>query len=383
MTGQQAQRQRVFTAGYSRVLPACRWRAKLLPKNLLCGHSCSCPRLAYDPAVWRHVVVLGSGKQPASRMARSSKQLPQGGQYPRLTTVTRACTAHHLPRVAHFSAVFVVSKHCSVDLSKHCFKALTRCGDVLCRSTYSKHPHKEPWVLSKVVGEPLSWDPLEAISPEHPPEAIVAAQVDALRWVGVRFISIVTCSIVTMTGLQMTGKGLKVQLQITGADYSDRKWARQCIPPVREGLRGVINIHPSVARVPKQDSDFPPACAVSVLPPLGVSPSVLPDTHQDSMVGTSLMLWYAVLYCDAVRRECDFNVAYSLTSPVGRAVAGTRDRFRAALQVRYTSATQIDFAPIGSSSSTACNLPATGCDQAIGLAHPCVLTSYRLWCLHS
>ena len=52
------------------------------------------------------------------------------------------------------------------------------CG---CRSTYSKHPHKEPWVLSKVVGEPLSWDPLEAISPEHPPEAIVAAQVEALR----------------------------------------------------------------------------------------------------------------------------------------------------------------------------------------------------------
>jgi hypothetical protein len=32
-------------------------------------------------------------------------------------------------------------------------------------------------------------------------------------------------------------------------------------------------------------------------------------------------------------RECDFDVAYSLTSPVGRAVAGTRDRFRAALQV--------------------------------------------------
>lgn len=34
-------------------------------------------------------------------------------------------------------------------------------------------------------------------------------------------------------------------------------------------------------------------------------------------------------------RECDFDVAYSLTSPVGRAVAGTRDRFRAALQVNY------------------------------------------------
>lgn len=49
------------------------------------------------------------------------------------------------------------------------------------RSTYSKHPHKEPWVLSKVAGEPLSWDPLEAISPEHPPEAIVAAQVQALK----------------------------------------------------------------------------------------------------------------------------------------------------------------------------------------------------------
>jgi hypothetical protein len=49
------------------------------------------------------------------------------------------------------------------------------------RSTYSKHPHKEPWVLSKVTGEPLSWDPLEAISPEHPPEAIVAAQVQALK----------------------------------------------------------------------------------------------------------------------------------------------------------------------------------------------------------
>jgi hypothetical protein len=63
---------------------------------------------------------------------------------------------------------------------------------VLCRSTYSKHPHKEPWVLSNVVGEPLSWDPLEAISPEHPPEAIVASQVEALRWVGVRFMRIVT-----------------------------------------------------------------------------------------------------------------------------------------------------------------------------------------------
>lgn len=49
------------------------------------------------------------------------------------------------------------------------------------RSTYSKHPHKEPWVLTRVVGEPLSWDPLEAISPEHPPEAIVAAQVQALK----------------------------------------------------------------------------------------------------------------------------------------------------------------------------------------------------------
>jgi hypothetical protein len=36
-------------------------------------------------------------------------------------------------------------------------------------------------MLSKVVGEPLSWDPLEAISPEHPPEAIVAAQVQALK----------------------------------------------------------------------------------------------------------------------------------------------------------------------------------------------------------
>jgi len=56
-------------------------------------------------------------------------------------------------------------------------------GVVCCvsRSAYSKQPHKEAWVLSRVAGEPLSWDPLEAISPEHPPEAIVAAQVEALR----------------------------------------------------------------------------------------------------------------------------------------------------------------------------------------------------------
>jgi hypothetical protein len=77
---------------------------------------------------------------------------------------------------------------------------------------YSKQPVKQPWVVSKVAGEPCSDDPLQAISPEHPPEAVVAAQVAALR-------------------------------------------------------------------------------------------------------------------------ECDFDVAYALTSPVGRAVAGTRDRFRAALQV--------------------------------------------------
>jgi hypothetical protein len=32
-------------------------------------------------------------------------------------------------------------------------------------------------------------------------------------------------------------------------------------------------------------------------------------------------------------RDLDFDVAYALTSPVGRAVAGTRERFRAAMQV--------------------------------------------------
>jgi hypothetical protein len=62
-------------------------------------------------------------------------------------------------------------------LLRACLPALL----LMCRSTYSKHPHKEPWVLTRVVGEPLSWDPLEAISPEHPPEAIVAAQVQALK----------------------------------------------------------------------------------------------------------------------------------------------------------------------------------------------------------
>eukprot|EP00878_Enallax_costatus_P011620 GHUV01012129.1.p1 GENE.GHUV01012129.1~~GHUV01012129.1.p1 ORF type:complete len:337 (+),score=69.82 GHUV01012129.1:937-1947(+) len=49
------------------------------------------------------------------------------------------------------------------------------------RSGYSKHPHKEPWVLARVSGEPVSAEPLEAISPEHPPEAVVAAQVKAFK----------------------------------------------------------------------------------------------------------------------------------------------------------------------------------------------------------
>lgn len=82
------------------------------------------------------------------------------------------------------------------------------------KSGYSKHPNKQPWVLSRVSGEPLHPEPLEAITPANPPEAVVAAQVQAFR-------------------------------------------------------------------------------------------------------------------------DCDFDVAYALTSPVGRAVAGTRERFRAAMQADF------------------------------------------------
>ncbi|KAF8064536.1 hypothetical protein HT031_003336 [Scenedesmus sp. PABB004] len=91
---------------------------------------------------------------------------------------------------------------------------LKRRSEAELRSGYSRQPHKEPWVIARVAGEPLSGDPLEAISPQHPPEAVVAAQVQAFK-------------------------------------------------------------------------------------------------------------------------DCDFDVAYALTSPVGRAVAGTRERFRAAMQSDY------------------------------------------------
>jgi hypothetical protein len=52
---------------------------------------------------------------------------------------------------------------------------------IFCRSGYSKHPNKQPWVLTRVSGEPLSAEPLEAITPGNPPEAVVAAQVQAFR----------------------------------------------------------------------------------------------------------------------------------------------------------------------------------------------------------
>ena len=51
----------------------------------------------------------------------------------------------------------------------------------ICRSGYSKHPNKQPWVLARVTGEPASAEPLQAITPANPPEAVVAAQVQAFR----------------------------------------------------------------------------------------------------------------------------------------------------------------------------------------------------------
>lgn len=50
-------------------------------------------------------------------------------------------------------------------------------------SGYSKQPHKQPWVLERVTGEPQTQEPITAVSPEHPPEAVVAASVAAFRYV--------------------------------------------------------------------------------------------------------------------------------------------------------------------------------------------------------
>jgi hypothetical protein len=59
---------------------------------------------------------------------------------------------------------------------------LLLCAVSFDRSTYSKQPIKQAWVLARVCGEPVSAAPLEAINPEHPPEAIVAAQLQAFRY---------------------------------------------------------------------------------------------------------------------------------------------------------------------------------------------------------
>jgi hypothetical protein len=64
-----------------------------------------------------------------------------------------------------------------------------------CRSGYSKHPNKQPWVLTRVSGEAVSAEPLEAITPGNPPEAVVAAQVQAFRcvvWMGGRVLVVAT-----------------------------------------------------------------------------------------------------------------------------------------------------------------------------------------------
>lgn len=59
--------------------------------------------------------------------------------------------------------------------------AAPHCAFLCCRSGYSKHPNKQPWVLARVTGEPASAEPLQAITPANPPEAVVAAQVQAFR----------------------------------------------------------------------------------------------------------------------------------------------------------------------------------------------------------